>query len=55
VRDVIATHVLKKTGSYELAGFAIQDTTETPMKHYARFLPREKAARAAEILNKVWQ
>jgi len=55
VRDVLATHLLKTTGSYELAAFAIQDTVETVMEHYARFRPREKVARAAEELNKVWR
>ena len=28
VRDVLATHVLKQTGSYEQASYAIQDTPE---------------------------
>jgi signal transduction histidine kinase len=55
VRDVLATHLLKTTGSYELASFAIQDSMESVMKHYARFLPHEKIARAAEELNKVWR
>jgi len=54
VRDVLATHLLKTTGSYELASFAIQDSLEAVMKHYARFLPHEKVARAAEEVNKVW-
>ena len=54
VRDIIATHILKQTGSYELASFAIQDTMEVVMRHYARFLPSEKAARAAEVLNRIW-
>ncbi|MGX5719443.1 hypothetical protein [Shinella zoogloeoides] len=55
VRDVLATHVLKKTGSYEQASYAIQDTPETVMKHYGRFFPQDKAAMAAKILNKVWE
>lgn len=55
VRDVLATHLLKTTGSYELASFAIQDSLEAVMKHYARFLPHEKVARAAEEVNKVWR
>jgi hypothetical protein len=55
VRDVLATHLLKTTGSYELASFAIQDSLEAVMKHYARFLPHEKIARAAEEVNKVWR
>ena len=54
LRGVIATHVLKQTGSYELASFAIQDAVETVVHTYTRFLPHEKVARAAEILNQVW-
>jgi len=55
VRDVLATHLLKTTGSYELASFAIQDSMASVMKHYTRFMPHEKIARAAEELNKVWR
>ena len=55
VRDVLATHILKQTGSYEQASYAIQDTPETVAKHYGRFLPQDKAALAAQILNKVWE
>jgi hypothetical protein len=54
VRDVLATHILKQTGSYELASVAIQDSMEAVMHHYARFLPHEKLARTAKVLNKVW-
>lgn len=54
VRDVLATHVLKKTGSYEQAGYAIQDTAEIVAKHYGRFLPQDKSALAAEVLNRAW-
>lgn len=55
VRDVLASHLLKTTGSYELASFALQDTVESVMRHYAHFLPHEKVARAANELNKVWK
>ena len=55
VRDVLATHILKETGSYEQASYAIQDTPDTVSKHYGRFLPQDKAAVAARILNQVWQ
>jgi hypothetical protein len=55
VRDVLATHLLKTTGSYELASYAIQDSMMSVMQHYARFMPHEKIARAAEELNKVWR
>jgi hypothetical protein len=54
VRDVLATHVLKQTGSYEQASYAIQDTPETIAEHYGRFLPQDKAALAAQVLNQVW-
>lgn len=54
VRDVLATHILKITGSYEQASYAIQDTPEVVAKHYGRFLPQDKAALAAKILNQVW-
>lgn len=54
VRDVLATHILKQTGSYEQASYAIQDTPEMVREHYGRFLPQDKAALAAEILNRVW-
>jgi hypothetical protein len=55
VRDVLATHVLKKTGSYEQASYAIQDTPEMVARHYGRFLPQDKVAIAAQVLNRVWQ
>jgi hypothetical protein len=55
IRDVVATHILRRTGSYELASFAIQDTVEAVTRHYGRFLPQEKSARSAAILNEVWQ
>jgi hypothetical protein len=55
VRDVLATHILKRTGSYEQASYAIQDTPEMVAKHYGRFLPQDKAALAARILNQVWE
>ena len=55
VRDVLATHILKQTGSYEQASYAIQDTPEMVAKHYGRFLPQDKAAMAAQILNRVWE
>ncbi len=55
VRDVLATHILKQTGSYEQASYAIQDTAEMVASHYGRFLPQDKAALAARILNQVWE
>jgi hypothetical protein len=55
VRDVLATHIVKLTGSYELASYAIQSTPEMVAKHYGRFLPHDKTAQAARILNQVWE
>ncbi|MBZ9892979.1 hypothetical protein LB545_01395 [Mesorhizobium sp. BR1-1-6] len=55
IRDVLATHILKKTGSFEQASYAIQDTPDMVAKHYGRFLPQDKAALAARILNQVWE
>lgn len=55
VRDVLATHILKQTGSYEQASYAIQDTPETVAQHYGRFLPHDKAAIAAQVLNRAWE
>lgn len=49
VRDVLATHILKQTGSYEQASYAIQDTPDMVAKHYGRFLPEDKAAIAREL------
>ncbi len=50
-----ATHILKVTGSYEQASYAILDTPEMVASHYGRFLPQDKAALAAQILNRVWE
>lgn len=54
MRDVIATQILKQTGSYEQASWAIQDMPEMVAQHYGRFLLQDKAALAADILNRVW-
>lgn len=54
IRDVLATHILKKTGSFEQASYAIQDTPAMIAEHYGRFLPEDKSALAARILNRVW-
>lgn len=55
LRDILATHNLKQTGSYEQAIHAIQDTPDVVQQHYGRFLPQDKAALAAKILNQVWK
>lgn len=48
-----ARHILKQTGSYELANYAMQDTPDVVQQRYGRFLPQDKAALAAKILNRV--
>lgn len=55
VRDVLATHILKQTGSFEQASYAIQDTPDIVAKHYGRFLPENKSWLAAQILNRAWE
>lgn len=52
--DVLATHILKQTGSYEQASYAIQGTPKMVAQHYGRFLPQDKAEIAARILNQIW-
>ena len=44
IRDVLATHILKQTGSYEQASYAIQDTPEVVAKHYGRFFPARQSS-----------
>ena len=41
MRDVLATHILKQTGSYEQASYAIQDTPDMVAQHYGRFIIEE--------------
>ncbi|NMN58046.1 hypothetical protein FHT36_001948 [Xanthobacter sp. SG618] len=55
VRDVLATRILKVTGSYEQARCAIPNTPEMVAKLSGRFLPQDKAALAARILNPAWE
>lgn len=39
LRDVLATPILKQTGSYEQASYAVQDTAEIIAHRYGRFPP----------------
>ena len=55
LRDILATHILKQTGSYEQARYAIQDPPDVVQQHYGRFLPQDQAALAAKIPNQVWE
>ncbi|THD59060.1 hypothetical protein [Phenylobacterium sp.] len=54
VRHVLATHIIKLTGSFEQAGYAIQDAPKSVERHYGVFLPQDKAAQATRLLNAVW-
>lgn len=54
LRDIIATHVIKKTGSFALAAIAIRDTEQTVRKHYARFLPEDKSSLFREITSDIF-
>lgn len=54
VRDIFATHVIKSTGSYEMAAYVIQDSVNTVREHYARFMPKDKIHLVDEIINKSW-
>ncbi len=53
-RDIIATHVIKTTGSYSLAALAINDSEATVRKHYARFLPNDKNNIIKKITNEIF-
>jgi len=54
IRDILATHILKRTGSYEIASYAIQSTPEVVAAHYGRFMRNDKTNQAASYLNEVW-
>jgi len=47
--------MLNFTGLYEQAIYEIQDAPDTIQQHHRRFLPQDKAALAARILNQVWE
>ncbi len=50
IRDVLATHVLKVTGSVEDAAAAIQDTPAAIAYHYARWIPRDRIMRIKPVI-----
>lgn len=54
LRDIIATHVIKKTGSFALAAMAIHDSEQTVRKHYARFLPSDKSELIRELTSDIF-
>lgn len=47
VRDALATPILKQTGSYEQASYAIRYTPKMVALHHGRFLPQDRAEIAA--------
>lgn len=49
-RDILATHVIKTTGSIELAADLLLDSPEIVAKHYARFLPEDRLKRVFQEL-----
>jgi hypothetical protein len=55
IRDVIATHVLKVTGSWDLAADAIQDSVAMVRKRYAKYGPADRARAVAKITNQSWR
>lgn len=55
VRDIIATHIIKITGSYELAAYALGDSVLTVKEHYARFMPEHKLHLADKVMVEAWQ
>jgi hypothetical protein len=49
ITSLSLSHILKQTGSYELADFALQDTTQAVMRHYSQFAASEKTTVATDI------
>ena len=49
-RDIVATHVIKTTGSLALAANILLDSEETVKRHYARFLPEDRLKLAMDGL-----
>lgn len=45
-RDIVATHIIKTTGSIALAANILLDSEEVVRKHYARFLPEDRVGLA---------
>ncbi len=47
--------ILKQSGSYQQASYALLDTPDVVQQHYGSFLPQDKSPLAAKILNQVWE
>ena len=51
-RDIVATHIIKTTGSISLAANILLDSEEMVRQHYARFLPEDRIGLAmAELVD----
>ncbi len=55
IRDIVATHYLKTTGSIEEAARALFDVPETLKLHYARFTSEERSKRSNAIMRNTTQ
>jgi hypothetical protein len=55
MRDVLATHVRRVTGSWERAADAIQDSVATVKRHYAKYFPHERADAVTRVTNEAWR
>jgi hypothetical protein len=53
-RDIVATHIIKTTGSLTLAANILLDSEETVKRHYARFLPEDRLALAMDVLTETF-
>lgn len=49
-RDILATHVIKVTGSIDLAADLLLDSPGIVAQHYARFLPKDRLQRVYQQL-----
>jgi hypothetical protein len=49
-RDIVATHIIKTTGSLTQAANILLDSEETVKRHYARFLPEDRLKLAMDSL-----
>ena len=53
-RDIVATHIIKTTGSIEMAANILLDDVATVEKHYARFLPENRLTNAMNSFSNVF-
>jgi len=54
VRHIVATFVLKRSGSFDDAARAIHDNRETTERHYARFAPKDGVERVSKLKSTGW-